>query len=88
MAESPEDKDVDALIADLQSTLDKLKTAQGKDVDDEDSDDESDEPKTDEPKAKNLQQAERVAFVRVRAHRRAKQAQANSGTPEAGDGLK
>jgi hypothetical protein len=40
--ESTEDKDVDALIADVQSALDKLKTAQRKDVADED---EGPEPK-------------------------------------------
>jgi hypothetical protein len=42
MAESQEDKDVDALISQLQSTLDKLKAAQRKDVADEE--DEYDEP--------------------------------------------
>lgn len=84
MAESPEDKDVDALITDLQSTLDKLKAAQGKDVEDEDKEESS------EPKPKNLQQAERAAYVRVRAHnRRSKQASsANSGEPDADDRVK
>lgn len=43
MAESLEDKDVDALISQMQSTLDKLKAAQRKDVDDESG--ERDEPK-------------------------------------------
>ena len=84
MPESQEDKDVDALIADMQSTLDKLKAAQRKDVEDEDSEESGEQPR-------NLRQAERVAFVRVRAHnRRARQArsEANSGRPDADDRVK
>jgi hypothetical protein len=59
MAESPEDKDVDALIAEMQSTLDKLKAAQRKDVDAEDS----------EPEPKNLNEAEKKAQRLKRAAR-------------------
>jgi hypothetical protein len=60
MAESQEDKDVDALISQLQSTLDKLKAAQRKDVDDESG--EYDEPK-------NLSGAEAKARRVMRASR-------------------
>ena len=95
MAESQDDKDVDALIAEMQSTLDKLKAAQDKDVKDED----SEEYGESEPKQppKNLQQAERVAFIRVRAHNRRAKASTptggtsgkeNSGEPESDDRLK
>ena len=62
MAESEEDKAVDTLIADIQAKLDQLKAAQKKDVDDEDG-----EPET---PPKNLKEAERVAYTRVRAHNR------------------
>lgn len=44
MSESPEDKDVDACIADVQSALDKLKAAQRKDDAGEDAE-EASEPK-------------------------------------------
>lgn len=60
MAESAEDTAVDTLVADLQSTLDKLKAAQRKDVADEDGD--YPEPKTlgeAEKKAQRLKRAAR-----------------------------
>lgn len=57
-AESQEDKDVDALIADMQSTLDKLKAAQRKDVEDESGEDE---------KPKTLQEASKKAYRLLKA---------------------
>ena len=53
MAEDAADKDVDALIKQMQSTLDKLKAAQRRDVTDEDAE-EASEPK-------NLNEAEKKA---------------------------
>ena len=95
MAESPEDKDVDACIADIQAALDKLKGAQRKDVDDEDSDGEYKESK---PAPKNLREAEQAAYTTVRMHRRrVRQAGRDSsglgsgrdsGKPDPEDGLK
>jgi hypothetical protein len=61
MAESTEDKDVDTLIADVQSALDKLKAAQRKDVSAEDSEE------TSEPK--DLNGAERKAQRLVAARK-------------------
>lgn len=62
MAESPEDKDVDRLIADLRTTLDKLETAQRKDVQDEASEEEKETPRDEQPK--DL----KTSAVRVREH--------------------
>ena len=60
-AESSEDRAVDVLIDGLQSTLDKLKSAQRKDVDDETKGDgEYAEPK-------NLQEAGRKAYRLLKA---------------------
>jgi hypothetical protein len=59
MAESPEDKAVDACIADIQDALDRLKAAQRKDVADE-SDDYGTRPK-------NLKEAGDEAYRRVKA---------------------
>jgi hypothetical protein len=61
MPESQDDKDVDALIAQMQGTLDKLKAAQRKDVDGEDAE-EADEPK-------DLSGAEKKAQRMVRANK-------------------
>lgn len=57
MAESSEDKAVDSLIDELQSTLDKLKAAQRKDVDDE----------SGESEPKSSKEAEGEALRRIRS---------------------
>lgn len=62
-AESRDDKNVDALIARVQSALDDLKAAQRKDDTDEDAD-EASEPK-------NLSEAEQKARRMVRRARQA-----------------
>ena len=82
MAESEEDKAVDTLIADMQATLDRLKAAQKKDVDDENGEDA--EPET---PPRNLKEAERVAYTRVRAHNRRLRTAAGtqSGKPDGAD---
>ena len=61
MAESRDDKDVDACIADVQAALDRLKAAQRKDVRDEDGDG--------YPEPKNLKEAEQKAHRLRRAGR-------------------
>ena len=59
MAESQDDQTVDALISGLQHALDRLKTAQSKDVKDETAE-ESAEPK-------NLQEASKKAYRLLKA---------------------
>lgn len=68
-AESTEDKDVDALITELQGTLDKLKAAQGKDVKDE-TGGEGDYSEGKETPRENQPADLRGATVRVREHMR------------------
>lgn len=75
MAESQDDKAVDACIAEMRATLDRLERAQKKDVADE-----SDEEYGEQPQPKNLKGAERRAFTIVREHRR----QLRTSTPNSG----
>ena len=84
MAESPEDKNVDSLIDKIQATLNDLKAAQAKDVKDEGAEEDA------EYKGKNLREADREAYVRVRAHNRRARSQGgqNSGEPDADDRVK
>lgn len=64
MAETPEDKNVDQIISDLQSTLDRLKAAQAKDVKDEDLEEGKEVPRDQQPRTLS------DAAVRVRSHMR------------------
>lgn len=76
MAESTEDKDVDALIAEMQTTLNKLKAAQGKDVADEDSEEST------EPEPKNLRQAEDKARRVMRSDRKQADEESSEKKPD------
>lgn len=80
MAESQDDKAVDACIAEMQSALDRLKASQRKDVADESGEDYG---------PKNLKGAERKAFTIVREHRRQLRSSGEqSGKPDAADNVK
>lgn len=76
MAESQDDKDVDACIAELRSALDRLEAAQRKDVDDEsgESYDGKNTPVEDQP------QSLRDATIKVRAHFRKARQRRDSNT--------
>ena len=66
MAESQDDRNVDQCIQDIQAALDRLKAEQKQDVADETGEEADEKPF----EGKNLKDAEKEAYVRVRAHTR------------------